>query len=206
MWTSIPFLTEGYTMNGDGTSNPAYVPPSDINIKLRVQKPYVRMATVATAAGADSLPRYQFSTKGLGVTQNNQAVAKSALDLIRIVPNPYFAYSAYEQNQISNTIYITNLPNTCPITIYSLDGKVIRVLNRAIGVNPSTDQLIETTSGIATNTGQSFVENSVSWDLTNQAGITVASGVYLFNIEAPGIGSKTVKWFGVIRPADTSSY
>ncbi len=205
MWTSIPYLTPGYNFNSDGSANPAYVPPSDITIKLRVEKPYQRMRTVATS-GIDSLPRYQFSTKGLGVTQNNQQVATSALDLIRVVPNPYLAYSAYEVNQSSNLVYVTNLPNTCTVSIYSLDGKIIRVLNRAIGVNPATNQLVETTSGVTANTGQTLVENSLTWDLTNQAGIMVASGVYLFHIDAPGIGQKTIKWFGVIRPADTSNY
>lgn len=204
MWTGIPYLTQGFSLNGDGSANPAYIPPSDVTVKLRVEKPYNRMRTVAT--NGDSLPRYQFSTKGLGVTQNNQQVAASALDEIRVVPNPYLAYSAYETGQTSNLIYITNLPNVCTVSIYSLDGKIIRVLNRAIGVDPSTNQLVETTSGVIANTGASLVENSLTWDLTNTAGITVASGVYLVHIDAPGIGQKTIKWFGVIRPADTSNF
>ncbi len=49
-----------------------------------------------------TLPRYQFSTVGLGAKETQAEVAKSALDMIRAVPNPYLAYSAYETDQNSN--------------------------------------------------------------------------------------------------------
>ena len=34
----------------------------------------------------------------------------------------------------------------------------------------------------------------------------VASGLYIFHIDAPGVGEKIVKWFGVMRPLDVQSY
>jgi len=46
----------------------------------------------------------------------------------------------------------------------------------------------------------------VEWDLKNQNNITVASGLYIFYIDAPGIGEKIVKWFGVMRPLDVQNY
>ena len=204
MWTCIPYLTQGYTLNKDASSNPAYIPPADVTIRLRVQKPYNRLATISTVAGSDTMPRYQFSTVGFGATQNNATVAKSALDEIKIVPNPYLAYSVYETSQNSRHVKVTNLPNTCTISIYSLDGQLIKVINRAIGLNQATNLPIETTSGTDVNSVN--VENSVSWDLTNTAGVPIASGIYLFHISAPGIGDKTLKWFGAVRPADTSNF
>ena len=46
----------------------------------------------------------------------------------------------------------------------------------------------------------------VDWDLKNQNNISVASGLYIFHIDAPGVGEKIVKWFGVMRPLDVQSY
>ena len=104
----------------------------------------------------------------------------------------------------SANVYITNLPNTCKISIYSLDGTLIRVLQRAVGVNPNTNQTVETTSGEPIN--QVNVSTSVTWDLTNSAGVPIASGVYLFHIDAPGIGQTTLKWFGAVRPDNITNY
>jgi hypothetical protein len=201
MWTSIPHLTTGYGFVADA-NGVKYTPPSDVTVKLRVQKPYDRFAT--NASGADSLPRYQFSTKGMGPTEKETEVAKNALDLIRIVPNPYLAYSAYEVDQNSNTVKITNLPNKCNVTIYSLDGTIIRKLSRAIEVDPATNQRIEISDGNPVSTIN--LDNSLEWDLKNDKSITISSGLYLFHIEAPGIGEKTLKWFGALRPADASNF
>jgi hypothetical protein len=44
------------------------------------------------------------------------------------------------------------------------------------------------------------------WDLKNQKNIEVASGLYIFHIDAPGVGEKIIKWFGVMRPLDVQSY
>ncbi|MDB5282809.1 MAG: hypothetical protein JWO06_1884 [Bacteroidota bacterium] len=203
MWTCIPVLTPGYTFGTDA-SNVAYIPPAEVTVRLRVDKPYTRMLAVDPSPGVDSLPRYMFSTKGLGATENNVTVAKSALDLIRIVPNPYLAYSAYEPDANTSTVKVTNLPNNCTITIYSLDGTIIRVLNRSIGVDPATNKKVEISDG--TDIQSVNVESTVDWDMKNDKGIPIASGIYLFHIEAPGLGQRTLKWFGTVRPADTSNY
>lgn len=204
MWTCIPYLTPSYSFVGDGTPNPAYIPPSTVTIKLRVQKPYARMLAASPSPGKDSLPVYTFSTIGLGATQNNLPLAKTALDQIKVVPNPYLAYSAYESTANAATVYVTNLPNTCTISIYALDGTLIRVLQRAIGPNNSNNQSVETSKGEPIT--QVNVSTSVSWDLTNTAGIPIASGIYLFHIDAPGIGQTTLKWFGAVRPDNITNY
>jgi hypothetical protein len=197
MWTSMPMLAPGYKFV-DGI-----IPPAEINIKLRVEKPFNRMLTNAFE-GVDSLPRYQFSTKGMGLAEDQPEVAKSALDQIRVVPNPYLAYSAYETDQNSNRVKVTNLPNTCTITIFALDGTIIRRLNRAIGVDPVSNKKIEVTDGDDVN--QINLDNSLEWDLKNDKGIVIGSGIYLFHVSSPGIGERTLKWFGAVRPADTSNF
>lgn len=202
MWTSIPYLTPGYQFQTDG-NGVRYIPPAEVSVKLRVEKPFNRFETGASN-GIESLPRYQFSTKGLGTTEKNSEVAKNALDIIRVVPNPYLAYSAYETDQNSNIVKITNLPNNCNITVYALDGTIIRRLSRAIGVDPVTQRKIEITDGSTID--RLNLDNTVNWDLKNDRGITISSGLYLIHVEAPGIGERTIKWFGAVRPADTSNF
>jgi hypothetical protein len=202
MWTSIPYLTPGYEFAADGNGS-KYIPPAEVTVKLRVEKPFNRQFTNATGAG-DSLPRYQFSTKGLGAKDGEATVANNALDLIRVVPNPYLAYSAYETDQNSNKVKITNLPNTCSITIYATDGTIIRKLSRAIGVDPSTQKRVEISDGSSVD--KVNIDNSIDWDMKNNKGITISSGMYLIHVEAPGIGERTLKWFGALRPADTSNF
>ncbi len=202
MWTSIPYLTPGYSFADDGQGR-KIVPPAEVRVKLRVEKPYDRLLTNAWN-GVDSLPRYTFSTKGMGATEKNTEVAKSALDEIRVVPNPYLAYSTYETDQNTNRIKITNLPNVCSVTIFALDGTIIRKLSRAIDVDPSTNKKIDISDGNPIS--EVNLDNSMEWDLKNDKGISISSGIYLFQVEAPGLGQRTLKWFGAVRPADTSNF
>jgi hypothetical protein len=140
----------------------------------------------------------------MGATEKNTEVAKTACDMIRAVPNPYLAYSAYETDQNSNRIKITNLPNKCELTIFSVDGTLIRKLNRAIDIDPATNKKIDISQGAPVN--EINLDNSIEWDLKNDKGIPIAGGVYLIHINAPGICEKTIKWFGAVRPADTSNF
>jgi len=43
--------------------------------------------------------------------------ATSALDIIEIVPNPYYAASEYETSALDNKVKIVNLPDDCDISI-----------------------------------------------------------------------------------------
>jgi hypothetical protein len=47
---------------------------------------------------------------------------------------------------------------------------------------------------------------SVDWDLKNQAGIPIASGVYIIHVEVPDMGEVVLKWFGGLRPPDLESF
>ncbi|MDD3810646.1 MAG: hypothetical protein PHV14_00005, partial [Bacteroidales bacterium] len=107
--------------------------------------------------------------------------AKKALDLIRVVPNPYYGSSGYELTQLDNMVKIINLPRTCTVSIYSLNGNLIRRFNK--------------------DADQTYLD----WDLKNQYGIPIASGAYIIHVNAPGIGEKVVKWFGALRPQDLQS-
>ena len=165
--------------------------PNDVTVKLRVNNPF----GVLKGKGTNSAhPAYQFkleniSTKKLETTTQ----VDSSLNMINIVPNPYYGYSAYEINELSTTVKITNLPPKSTITIYTLDGKYLRQFKRDERVTP-------------VNTGvcnKQFTPD-LEWDLKNDKGIPVASGVYLIHITADGLGERTLKFFAINRQFDPS--
>jgi hypothetical protein len=179
MWVSIPMTTSEYTFK-----NPADI-PTDATVKIRVQRPYKKFFAATTGAASpqnSDYPMYRFSTDDLATGKGVTEIAKSALDLIRAVPNPYYAYSAYETDQLDNRIKITNLPEECSVSIYAVNGTLVRRFKK-------DDNL-------------TFLE----WDLKNYAGIPIAGGVYIIHINAPGIGEKTIKWFGTLRPVDLNAF
>ena len=173
MWTAIPM------------QNPRFdYLATDVTIKIRVSMPYYQgkkdMAIVNPEN--NNAPLFRFSTSDIKTIFNDQETAENALDLIRVVPNPYYGSSYYESNQLDNIVRITNLPKTCTISIYNINGTLIRRFKK--------------------DTETTFIE----WDLTNSANIVISSGVYLIHVNAPGIGQKVLKWFGSLRPTDLNNF
>jgi hypothetical protein len=142
---------------------------------------------------------YTFNTADIFTELNNADKQKSALDIINIVPNPYYAYSAYENGRIDNRVRITNLPNKCKIKIFTLNGTLVRTFDRDVS---GQEDIIVNESDFLRAKRLPFQD----WDLKNQSGISVASGLYIIHIDVPEVGEKILKWFGVMRPLDLQSY
>jgi hypothetical protein len=169
-WVGLPMLAEDETL----LSN-------DVRIRLRVVKPYESYDTGLTLAN-NANPLYQFGLGNLATTTTDLTAAEDALDLINVVPNPYYAYSVYEQNRLDNRVKITNLPDICTVRIYSIGGTLIRSYEKGNSVT------------------------SLDWDLKNQAGVPIAGGVYLIHVNVPDVGEKVIKWFGALRALDVESF
>ena len=174
---------------------------NDVTIKIRVAKPYAKFNPNAVAMN-DSFPMYQFSTLDLVPKTNNLEKAKSALDNINVVPNPYYAYSQYEKNQLDYRVKIVNLPPKCTISIFTPSGTLIRKFNRDVAGDNTAGGIYDQTKVNA----DLNLESSVDWDLKNTFGIPVASGLYIIHVDAPGVGEKTIKFFGVLRPIDLDTF
>lgn len=193
MWAGIPMAVAGQKW----LSN-------KVTIRFRVTKPYRRYYS-ASGTGAQNpqnndYPIYSFTTKDLFTEKNDIPVAKNALDLINVVPNPYYSWAAYETNQLDTRVRITNLPIKCTITIYTLSGGIVRQFK----IDHSGLSSLKTVNDSGTPAAPVAV-TSQDWDLNNQAGIPVSSGLYLIYVKAPGLGEKVVKWFGTIRPQDVNA-
>lgn len=205
MWVGMPAPTSNLFKSGNvsipiSDKTPELI-PTQATVQIRVRKPYQVNWTACRAQGSEyandpalneNYPMYQFSIEGtLATIIGDNNIAKSALDNITVVPNPYFAGSSYEGDQIDNRVKITNLPPDCYITIYSVDGTVVRKLR-----GPSA----------ALVSGGGTALTSVDWDLKNERGLQISGGVYLIHVKANGIGEKLVKWFGALRPVDLNSF
>ena len=103
--------------------------------------------------------------------------AKDEMTKIKVVPNPYYATTAFEgQNTFTSgrgprEIQFRNLPQQCVIRIYTISGELV--------------ESIEHTSSMNYGTGK--------WDLLTKDNLTVAYGIYVYHIEAKGIGEKIGK-------------
>ena len=168
--------------------------PNDATIKLRVQNPYGFKEGTADANG---YPTYRFTLDGKSAGTNlDQAGLDRALEMINVVPNPYYGFSSYEDSEFETNVKITNLPAKATVTIYSLDGKFIRKYER--------DEAPTMLRGDGRPVGTRQVSPALEWDLKNFRGIQISGGIYLIHVEAPGLGERTLKWFGVQRQFDPS--
>lgn len=167
LWVLAPVLASDHS-----------VLETDVNIQLRVSHPYQEEVFTGINNG---LPAYRFGTSGLQTLVDQNMVAQEMLEEIRVVPNPYYAYSSYENSSIDNRVRITNLPERCTITIYNMSGQLVKRIDK--------------------DNELTFVD----WTLKNHVDLPIASGVYIIHIEVPGVGEKILKWYGAMRQIDLNN-
>jgi len=103
--------------------------------------------------------------------------AKNDMKKIKVVPNPYYATTAFEgQNTFTSgrgprEIQFRNLPQQCVIRIYTISGELVESIEHISSINYGTGK----------------------WDLLTKDNLTVAYGIYVYHIEAKGIGEKIGK-------------
>ena len=184
-WVGMPMAIEGKEWLPE--NNP-------VRISVRINTPYkpgygtMVLDTITDYVMNDQYdglnPYYTFSTKGCEPTENVADKAENDLDLIKIVPNPYYAFSSYEGNALTHRVKITNVPDKCVVTIYTVNGTKIRQFKK----------------DDATTT-------SIDWDLTNHANTPIASGIYLILVKDQTTGGeRTVKFYCAMRPVDLNTF
>jgi len=118
------------------------------------------------AVPLSSSDRYTFAVQG-AITDDPELKRQAVKD-INVFPNPYFGFSRLEANRFQKFVTFTHLPERATIRIFTLAGIPVRVIEHD---SPSQFE---------------------RWDLTNQDGIPVASGIYLVHIDTP-YGEKVLK-------------
>ncbi|MCH7573881.1 MAG: hypothetical protein IIA59_02035 [Candidatus Marinimicrobia bacterium] len=137
----------------------------------------LRVTTLKPFSASDV---YEFSTQGWMTATENKL---DAMANIYVVPDPYVAVNPLEPRQSSalvgrgeRRVEFVNLPEQCTIRIYSVSGKLVRVLKH--------------------NT--SFDKGREAWDLLSKDGLEVAFGIYFFHVDAEGVGEKVGR-FAIIK-------
>ena len=108
--------------------------------------------------------------------------AQSELGKIAVVPNPYVGAASWEPQNLfragrgDRRIFFVNLPALCTIRIYTTSGALVKELVHDGSVDNGQEP----------------------WNLVSKDGMDISYGVYVFHVEAPGIGEKIGK-FAIIK-------
>lgn len=108
--------------------------------------------------------------------------AKKDLDKIKVVPNPYVASALWELRNPYNSgrgprsLHFTHLPNKCTIRIFTVNGELVTELHHEA----------------------QFSDGTEDWNMLQRDNLSIAYGVYVYQVDAPGIGQKIGK-FAVIK-------
>jgi hypothetical protein len=98
-----------------------------------------------------------------------------------VVPNPYIASASFEPERFAisgrgeRRIEFRGLPERCTIRIYTVTGALVQTLEHD-GSN----------------------DGYVAWNLRTRDNFDLAPGLYIFHVEAPGLGDRTGK-FAIIK-------
>jgi hypothetical protein len=130
---------------------------------------------------------YEFVAKK--PTFDNKMLMKQQMDRIKVFPNPYFGYNKAEKSSFERFVTFSNLPGNYQIRIFSLSGDLIRTILRG--------------SGYTNGTNTTSFER---WDLKNDYGLYVASGIYIAHIEIPEVSNKILKLVIVQPDQGVSTY
>lgn len=112
---------------------------------------------------------------------NDRRAGEEQLAKINVFPNPYLGSSGRERFLRQTFVTFSNLPQKCKIRIFTLNGDLVRVIDRDNPNSPYED-----------------------WNLRNSANIPVASGMYLVHVETE-FGNKILK-LGVIMRQEREDF
>ncbi|MDZ7373131.1 MAG: hypothetical protein ONB23_04095 [candidate division KSB1 bacterium] len=115
---------------------------------------------------------YRFKIKGARLSKEK---ARQELEKIRVVPNPYIATVSWEPKNTYRSgrgpreIHFINLPPKCTIRIYDVSGTLIDKIEHDSPLENGTER----------------------WDVLSKENLDISYGVYIYHVDAPGIGQKT---------------
>ncbi|MEO8398512.1 MAG: T9SS type A sorting domain-containing protein [Ignavibacteriaceae bacterium] len=101
--------------------------------------------------------------------------AKEDVKKLNVFPNPYYGVNSEELNKYNRFVTFNHLPTKAKIRIFNLAGVLVKTIDKD-------------------DTGQ-----FMRWDLANETGLPVASGLYLAYIEMPDIGTTKILKLAIIQ-------
>jgi hypothetical protein len=125
--------------------------------------------TIPNAAGQDV-----FVVNPLQAKIDNE-LAKTQINDINVFPNPYYGVNSEEINKYNRFVTFSHLPAKATIRIFNLAGVLVRTINK--------------------NDDGQFQR----WDLANDNGLPVASGLYIAYIELPDLSETKILKLAIIQ-------
>ncbi|HEX9006639.1 MAG TPA: hypothetical protein VF889_05060 [Bacteroidota bacterium] len=111
-------------------------------------------------------PADEFTFTAPAVT-SDPALAKADISQINVFPNPYYGVNTEELNKYQRFVIFNHLPRRATIRVFNLAGVQVRHIEK------ESDSQFE------------------RWDLANDSGLPVGSGLYLVHIVMPDLGGAT---------------
>jgi hypothetical protein len=134
---------------------------------------------IVTTRPFGSSDRFQYTSRSARI---DNELAKASLKMIKVVPNPYVAAAGWEASNPYGSgrgpreLHFTHLPVRCTIRIYTVQGELVQTLEHR----------------------STFENGTATWDMLTKDMLDIAYGVYVYHIDAPGIGQHVGK-FAVIK-------
>ncbi len=128
---------------------------------------------------------FEFRTRKASVDEQE---ARSSLDRIAVVPNPYVAVASWERKNFKQSgrgerkLYFIHLPAKATIRIFTIAGELVDIIEH--------DSALENDSG--------GFEGAHAWDMRTKEGLDIAFGLYVYHVDAGALGQKVGK-FAVIK-------
>jgi hypothetical protein len=122
--------------------------------------------------------QFTFSPGSKAAVKSNTDLAKAEVEKINVFPNPYYALNPQETNRFVRFVTFSHLPPNCTVRIFNLAGHLVRSIVKEGAANPT---------------------QFMQWDLNNQFGFPVASGIYIAYIDMPDLGKTKVLKVAVIQ-------
>lgn len=116
--------------------------------------------------------KFSISTEKAFVDNN---LAKTQTGDINVFPNPYYGVNTEELNRFNRFVTFTHLPANAIIRIFNIAGVLIKKIEK--------------------NDAGQFLR----WDLANESGLPVASGLYLAYIDLPDLGQTKILKLAIIQ-------
>jgi hypothetical protein len=102
-------------------------------------------------------------------------LARDQVNEINVFPNPYYGINSEELNKYNRFVTFTHLPENAKVRIFNLAGVLVKNIEKE-------------------DTGQ-----FLRWDLANQDGLPVASGLYIAYIELPDLGVTKILKLAIVQ-------
>jgi len=119
------------------------------------------------------IDKYTFSPGAASFANTDKA--RDEINKINVFPNPYYGVNSEELNKYNRFVTFSHLPTKATIRIFNLAGVLVKTIEK-----DNMDQFQR-------------------WDLANQNGLPVASGLYIAYIDMPDLGSTKILKVAIIQ-------